>query len=687
MVEIGANVARLQSDMQKGMRHIDDFSKQASSALNLVKLAAGAVGGYFTFQGAVSAIKSVTAAAEESETVARKLRVTLESQGYQAQALTSIYQEYARQIQQTTAYTDEQAMATMGMLTVFGVAPNKIQAVTKAALDLSTLYGGDLEKATRQVAQAMNGQFRELARMIPELKNLKGNAFDAVKVLELIEQRVGPQAQAEMQSYTGQIKQMANEWDEVKETIGRSVVPVLRDSVLFIKDLVAEVQRLMGMEDATMKQIRINAMKYQIARAEVYKNLAPMEKAGMRLEGYNPIPDSYLRILKEKVALEATSLKNETAYQSAVKKFSSEHMPVKPPPPVAGGAKPSKANIDKSDILSINELRELWIKSEGERFQEATEFNEKWAADYKKSAEDAYSSIAKWDYDFTENFRKNADDRLIVTADEWERRNSLIIDALGIQAKIYEENWAALSEAVQTTNTPGLSTMLSGLKMLEDLELQKDAYSQTLDLAWEHYGTMLDAAKTYHEFMALETTAYNKLMIMETQRADMARWQSYAAYAQLMMGGMEALATFADKNSKAMFLVSKAVAIAMILIQGHIAAMSAAAAVAGIPIVGPELAAAAYAKWMGITYATAGMAAAVAIGQASGMGAAKGKGNLPKSAASSITAGQKELIGATKESQRGQTINFYIYGNVYDEKKLARELQPYLTQAQNDGVQ
>ena len=156
-----------------------------------------------------------------------------------------------------------------------------------------------------------------------------------------------------------------------------------------------------------------------------------------------------------------------------------------------------------------------------------------------------------------------------------------------------------------------------------------------------------------------------------------------------------AFASFSDKNNKAMFIMQKAVAIAMIWVQTQIAAMSAAAAVAGIPIVGPALAAAAYSKMQILGYISMAAAAATAIGQMSAGGgssapAISGGGGYSGGGGSgggyTPTYTPDEVVADEETAPASKVINVHIYGNVVDQDRYARDLVEATRKALEDGA-
>jgi len=158
------------------------------------------------------------------------------------------------------------------------------------------------------------------------------------------------------------------------------------------------------------------------------------------------------------------------------------------------------------------------------------------------------------------------------------------------------------------------------------------------------------------------------------------------AYANIAQNIGSALISMSGNHAKAQFIVAKAVAVAMAIVQAHVAAISAAAAVAGVPIVGPALAAAAYSKWMTIGYINAALIGATAIGQLAmgggGVGGSIGAGGGISALPSSPTV---PAVAPDKEKSP-PVVNVHIYGNVVDHDAFARELIPSINKAIADGV-
>jgi hypothetical protein len=150
-----------------------------------------------------------------------------------------------------------------------------------------------------------------------------------------------------------------------------------------------------------------------------------------------------------------------------------------------------------------------------------------------------------------------------------------------------------------------------------------------------------------------------------------------------MLGSLaNSLYTMQGQKGGAAFEMMKAFRIGETIMNTYSAAVGAFNALAGIPIVGPALGAAA-------------AAAAIAFGmmQVNAIRSMKPGGGASAAVAGSVGArsapsipAAPETAPATQETVSSPTVNVHIYGNVVDHDKFARELVPAITKAIGDGV-
>lgn len=194
----------------RGLNKAEGALNQVSSALSALQgLAVLAVAkGAFDFMA--DSVKEF-AAAEQQVT---KFQQAIRSLTPDVVGATRRATEFATALSRKSLFTDdavlgaEQLLASIGRLTGDG-----LERATKAAADLSTGLGIDLESAARMLAKAAQGSTEALGRY-----GIQGKDF--ADVLKQVELRFGGVAEAATQTTAGAIQKLSDEFGELKEAIG-----------------------------------------------------------------------------------------------------------------------------------------------------------------------------------------------------------------------------------------------------------------------------------------------------------------------------------------------------------------------------------------------------------------------------------------------------------------------------------
>jgi len=131
--------------------------------------------------------------------------------------------------------SDEEIKSIQRRLTIMGVGPALMREATEATLTLMST-NMDQESAAKAVGMAMDGQYRQLRQLIPELGYLEKKGLDVNDVLKLITSEVGKTSEAMGNSYQKKVKALNIAWEEHKEIIGTKVLPVVK----YFLDLVTD---------------------------------------------------------------------------------------------------------------------------------------------------------------------------------------------------------------------------------------------------------------------------------------------------------------------------------------------------------------------------------------------------------------------------------------------------------------
>ena len=217
------------TDIDRDLKKMKSQTARASAGMmaNLKQLRQH----WFAIAAAVTAaivvIRKVTAAFMEKETAEMKLAVAMRNQGDFTREAFATFKDYAAQLQKLTAYGDEVTLAMMANLKTYNMTTEELKRATEATMDLATAKGMDLTAASELVGKAFVGETGTLARygIIVEDGLKKTEKFDAV--LKQINQRFGGSARAEIETYAGQWKQIANLWGDITEKVGLGLLKVL----------------------------------------------------------------------------------------------------------------------------------------------------------------------------------------------------------------------------------------------------------------------------------------------------------------------------------------------------------------------------------------------------------------------------------------------------------------------------
>lgn len=214
-VSIEADGTNLKAGFDKAKESVSKFSSGAGEMVKeFGKLVAG-VGGIIAAFGAAS-----VKAYGEQEVAVAQLNQALANQGRFTREASQELQDYASALQATTTFGDEQIISVQAQLTAFGLQGKQLKEVTKSTLDLAAAKGIDLKSAADLLGKAFVGETGMLSRygIVLDDSLPKSEKFAAAQAK--INQMFGGQAQAQAQTFTGQMKQLQNSFSDLQEELG-----------------------------------------------------------------------------------------------------------------------------------------------------------------------------------------------------------------------------------------------------------------------------------------------------------------------------------------------------------------------------------------------------------------------------------------------------------------------------------
>jgi hypothetical protein len=201
-----------------GEETAEGFSKGFAKLKALVAgLAIGAV--------LVKTLKESIQAASEQEDAINRLNQALARTGQYSPQFSQAMQDLASNIQATTKFADEAILSGVALLQTIGkLNQAQLPDATKAAVDLAAAYKIDLESAFRLVGKAAEGQVAQLGRLGIEVRKGATDAETFANALVKIKQATGGAAAKDINTFSGAVANMKNQFGEVLESIGNVII-------------------------------------------------------------------------------------------------------------------------------------------------------------------------------------------------------------------------------------------------------------------------------------------------------------------------------------------------------------------------------------------------------------------------------------------------------------------------------
>lgn len=213
-----------------GMNEADNATKSFSSKIGKYSKAmaasfaiAGAAAGAYALKLGVDGVKSAIEDEKSQATLAKALQNTTKATDAQIKATEA----YVSATQIRYGISDVKLRASLGSLVRATGDVTQAQKLNNLALDVSAATGRDLETVALTLAKAYDGNFGSLKKLGIPLDEaiLKSRDFNVVQA-ELVK-LFGGAAAANTQTYAGQLAIVKQRFDEMKESVGVGLLPVM----------------------------------------------------------------------------------------------------------------------------------------------------------------------------------------------------------------------------------------------------------------------------------------------------------------------------------------------------------------------------------------------------------------------------------------------------------------------------
>ena len=280
---------RVTSDSTQAKRDLGGFDDKMKSTIKSVASLAVAM---IAVKKSFDFFAQSTKMAMEQEAIFRKLQSSVEITGKAWGSASGELDKLFASLQRTTKYGDtESAEVFQRIITLTGDYDKALTGLP-IALDLAASGLFNAETAARYVGMAMTGNIEMLGRYIAEfkattneqLKNMDASEKVAYAV-DVLREKFGGLAEKELQTTSGQLKQLNNYWGDFREAIGDKVLPMISA----VQEDLMGLAEILGLWDKPKIEVDFGSV------------IGDLEKAGTSQEELNNLRKQQLMLLEREL--------------------------------------------------------------------------------------------------------------------------------------------------------------------------------------------------------------------------------------------------------------------------------------------------------------------------------------------------------------------------------------------------
>lgn len=225
---------------EEGVASFDD-ALSAVTKNPVVRFITGVVTAFYTLQ------KSLNAAAEEAKGL-KQIDAAIRSTGELSKEARDDVLAFAEALKETTTIDDDLIKSLFVTAKSFGVTNDEAKKLTKAAIDLAAATGVDAETALRQLGGTLDGSIGKIGNLGEEFRNLSTTQLKAGDAIDLVNQKFGGSAKADLDSYQASINRLSNSWEDLLKAFGKTAEKsgIITGSLNYLTGVLNNVSDSMG---------------------------------------------------------------------------------------------------------------------------------------------------------------------------------------------------------------------------------------------------------------------------------------------------------------------------------------------------------------------------------------------------------------------------------------------------------
>jgi hypothetical protein len=247
--------------------------------------------------------------AMEDEAAAKELARSLRATTKATDDIVKSTEDWITEQGKLLGFTDQQLRPAISRLARATGDVEKAQKLAAQAMDISTATGKPLETVIGALEKAYGGNMTALQRLAPEYRALIKDGADFETVMAELAKTTGGAAAEAANTAEGRFKRLKIAMDETKESIGASLIPVIEEGLPVLEDFAAWAQNnpeafkniglaIGGIATATVAlNVAMAANPYVLAAAGILALAAAFDRLYRAAEKINGIGGLAARVL------------------------------------------------------------------------------------------------------------------------------------------------------------------------------------------------------------------------------------------------------------------------------------------------------------------------------------------------------------------------------------------------------
>lgn len=227
--DVGKQAGDLGKSVRGMSRSATADTKRVEGAFQSLKAAAGPlVAAFAAFKTAVAGFqffRDSAAAFDVQEEAVRGLTQAIKLNGDTIGPTIEQHEAFASALQNAVNVGDEVTLGLMKQASMLGVSNDKLQDATKAAIGMSEVTGQGLEASLQAVTRAMSGNFSQLERYVPAIREASTEQEKLAIIAEMAGKGMDQQAERALTA-AGSAQRLSNTWGDFQEVIGEALAPI-----------------------------------------------------------------------------------------------------------------------------------------------------------------------------------------------------------------------------------------------------------------------------------------------------------------------------------------------------------------------------------------------------------------------------------------------------------------------------